>query len=91
MRLTKLKLRQIIKEEKIKFLKEQPRPLATAMGHTSIQPGDEGMHILMKLEELEETLAGVRNPEDWAERYPRSLQGFLDSIDRVVVVLEKMS
>jgi len=89
MKITKKQLRRIIKEEKSKILKEQPR--ATAMGHTGIQPGQEGMAINFKLEELEEALAAAASAEAWASQYPRSLQGFLDNVDRVIIVLEKMS
>ena len=88
MKITKRQLRRIIKEEKAKLLKEQPR--ATAMGHTGIQPGQEGQAIVYKLEELEEALAAVRNPEDWAERKHRSLPGFLETVDRVISILDKM-
>ena len=88
MKITKRQLRQIIKEEKAKLLNEQPR--ATAMGHTGVQPGQEGQAIVYKLEELKEALAGVRNPEDWAERKFRSLPAFLENVDRIIAVLEKM-
>ena len=104
MKITKRQLRKIIAEEKER-LSEGPdipdvmgaigggkfSPRATAMGHTGIQPGDEGRAINYKLEELEEALAGVRNPEDWAERKHRSLPAFLQLVDRVIAVLEKMN
>ena len=100
MRVTKKQLRRIIKEEKARLVKEQSydaeyaaahkRPRATAMGHTGIQPGQEGMAINYKLEELEEALAAVRNPEDWAERKFKSLPAFLENVDRVIAILEKM-
>ena len=93
MKITKRQLKRIIKEEKAKILNEQPRErsIATAMGHTGVQPGQEAMAISYKLEELEEALAAAASAEDWAERYPRSLQGFLDNVDRIIVVLDKMS
>jgi len=88
MKITKRQLKRIIKEEKAKLLKEQPR--ATAMGHTGVQPEQAGQAIVYKLEELEEAIAGVRNPEDWAERKFRSLPAFLENVDRVIAVLDKM-
>tara|TARA_Y100001938_G_C7826897_1_gene299392 strand:+ start:153 stop:458 length:306 start_codon:yes stop_codon:yes gene_type:complete len=100
MKITKRQLRRIIREEKSRLMKEQSydaryaaahsRPLATAMGHTGVQPGQEGMAINYKLEELEEALAAVRNPEDWAERKHRSLPAFLANVDRVIAVLDRM-
>ena len=101
MKITKRQLRRIIKEENARLLKEQSygaeyaaahrRPRATAMGHTGVQPGQEGMAIVYKLEELEEALAAVRNPEDWAESKHRSLPAFLANVDRVIAILDKMT
>ena len=100
MKITKRQLRRIIQEEKARLIKEQSydakyaaahkRPRATAMGHTGVQPGQEGQAIIYKLEELKEALAGVRNPEDWAERKFRSLPAFLENVDRIIATLEKM-
>ena len=78
MKITKQQLRRIIKEEKAKLINEQ------------LPPGQEAQAIVYKLEELEEALAGVRNPEDWAERKFRSLPAFLENVDRVIAILEKM-
>ena len=80
MKITKRQLRRIIKEEKSGLMSEQ----------RYIEPGQEGMAIVMKLEELEEALAGVRNPEEWAERKFRSLPGFLENVENVLSVLYKM-
>jgi hypothetical protein len=78
MKVTKRQLRRIIKEEKAKLLEEQ------------ITPGEEGMAVNYKLEELEEAIAAIRNPEVWAEKYSRSLQGFLDNVDLVIKVMDRM-
>jgi len=77
-KITKRQLRRIIKEEKAKLLEEQ------------IPPGEEGMAVNYKLEELEEAIAAIRNPEVWAEKYSRSLQGFLDNVDLVIKVMDRM-
>ena len=78
MKITKRQLARIIKEEKQKLLEEQ------------VPPGQEAQAIVYKLEELEEALAAAQNPEDWAERKFRSLPGFLENVDRVIAVLDKM-
>lgn len=100
MKVTKRQLRRIIKEERARLIKEQSydakyaaahkRPKATAMGHTGLQPEQAGQAIVYKLEELEEALGSARNPEDWAERKFRSLPAFLENVDRVIAILEKM-
>ena len=81
MKITKRQLRRIIKEEKAKLINEQPLP---------VPPGEEARTIVYKLEELEEALAAAQNPEDWAERKFRSLPAFLENVDRVIAVLDKM-
>ena len=48
------------------------------------------MAVNYKLEELEEAIAAIRNPEMWAEKYSRSLQGFLDNVDLVIKVMDRM-
>lgn len=49
------------------------------------------MAINLALEELQSALTTVRNPEQWAEKHPRSLERFLANTDRVITVLERMS
>ena len=79
MKLTKQRLKKIIKEE---LLKEKRAGF--------IDPGDAGQAINYALEDLELSLSKVRNPEKWAEKYYRGLPGVLDMIDRITKVLWKM-
>ena len=76
MKITKQKLKEIIREE--------------LMNETFIEPRDAGRMINGALEDLEYALKKVRNPEKWAEKYTRSLPGFLDQIDKVIRSLGRM-
>ena len=47
----------------------------------------------MTLEELQAAIKGIRNPENYAEKYWRSVtqkNGILDMMERLIVVFEKM-
>lgn len=72
-------LRKLIKEEITTVLKER-----------YIDPEQRGMALNYSIEELEDAIKNIKNPEDWAEKYFRSLPGVLDMIDRLVTVFEKM-
>jgi len=49
-----------------------------------------GMAMNYAIEELEGTLKHVRNPEKWAETYFRSAGNVIDSIEKLVVIFNKM-
>ena len=67
------------KGDKIEVLKER-----------HVESGQEGMAINYALEELEEAIKSIVNPESWAEKYNLSLKGLLDQIDNLVEVFNKM-
>ena len=76
MKLTKSKLKEIIREELIK--------------ERNIDPEDAGQAINYAIEELEGSLKKIRNPENWAEKYVRSLPGVIDMMERLSIVFSKM-
>ena len=55
-----------------------------------IEPKDAGRMINDALEDLEYALKKVKNPEKWAEKYTRSLPGFLDQVDKFIGILRRM-
>ena len=77
MKLTKKKLKEIIKEE---LLKEK----------RFIDPEEAGQAINYALDDLKHTLKKVRNPEKWAEKYHRGLPDVIEMIERVSKVLWRM-
>ena len=77
MKLTKQRLKEIIKEE---LLKEK----------RFIDPGEAGQAINYALDDLKHTLKKVRNPEKWAEKYHRGLPDVIEMIERVSKVLWRM-
>ena len=77
MKLTKSKLKEIIKEE---LLKEK----------RFIDPDEAGQAINYALDDLKHTLKKVRNPEKWAEKYHRGLPDVIEMIERVSKVLWRM-
>ena len=77
MKLTKSRLKEIIKEE---LLKEK----------RFIDPGEAGQAINYALDDLKHTLKKVRNPEKWAEKYHRGLPDVIEMIERVSKVLWRM-
>ena len=77
MKLTKKKLKEIIKEE---LLKEK----------RFIDPGEAGQAINYALDDLKHTLKKVRNPEKWAEKYHKGLPDVIEMIERITKVLSRM-
>ena len=77
MKLTKSKLKEMIKEE---LLKEK----------RFIDPEEAGQAINYALDDLKHTLKKVRNPEKWAEKYHRGLPDVIEMIERVSKVLWRM-
>ena len=77
MKLTKSRLKEIIKEE---LLKEK----------RFIDPEEAGQAINYALDDLKHTLKKVRNPEKWAEKYHRGLPDVIEMIERVSKVLWRM-
>ncbi|PCJ10969.1 MAG: hypothetical protein COA98_08435 [Candidatus Neomarinimicrobiota bacterium] len=55
-----------------------------------IQPEDAGREINFALDGLSAALKRVRNPENWAEKYHRSLPDLIDMMYRVQKVFGKM-
>ena len=77
MKLTKQRLKEIIKEE---LLKEK----------RFIDPEEAGQAINYALDDLKQSLKRVRNPEKWAEKYHRSLPGVIDMMERLTHLFGKM-
>ena len=77
MKLTKSRLKEIIKEE---LLKEK----------RFIEPDQAGQAINYALDDLKLSLSKARNPEKWAEKYHRGLPDVIEMIERVSKVLWKM-
>ena len=77
MKLTKTRLKEIIKEE---LLKEK----------RFIGPDEAGQAINYALDDLKLSLSKVKHPEKWAEKYHRSLPGVIEMIDRLTKILWKM-
>ena len=55
-----------------------------------IDQADAGRVINNALDELEGSLKKIRKPEQWAEKYHRSLPGVIDMIDRLNKIFGKM-
>jgi len=55
-----------------------------------IDPDEAGQAINYALDDLKQSLKRVKNPENWAEKYHRSLPGVIDMIDRLTKILWKM-
>jgi len=55
-----------------------------------IDQADAGRVINDALDELEGSLKKIRKPEQWAEKYHRSLPGVIDMIDRLNKIFGKM-
>ena len=77
MKLTKKRLKEIIKEE---LLKEKK----------FIDPDEAGQAINYALDDLKLSLSKARNPEKWAEKYHRGLPDVIEMIERVSKVLWRM-
>jgi hypothetical protein len=77
MKLTKQRLKEIIKEE---LLREK----------RFIDPDEAGQAINYALDDLKHTLKKVRNPEKWAEKYHRGLPDVIEMIERITKVLSRM-
>ena len=77
MKLTKSKLKEIIKEE---LLKEK----------RFIDPDEAGQAINYALDDLKLSLSKARNPEKWAEKYHKGLPDVIEMIERVSKVLWRM-
>ena len=55
-----------------------------------IDPEDAAETISRTLDNLEIALKGVRDPVRWAEKYSRSLPGFINSVEGIIRSLSKM-
>ena len=77
MKLTKSKLKEMIKEE---LLKEK----------RFIDPDEAGQAINYALDDLKLSLSKAKNPEKWAEKYHRGLPDVIEMIERVSKVLWRM-
>jgi hypothetical protein len=77
MKLTKKRLKEIIKEE---LLREK----------RFIDPDEAGQAINYALDDLKQSLKRARNPEKWAEKYHRGLPGVIEMIERITKVLSRM-
>ena len=77
MKLTKSRLKEIIKEE---LLKEK----------RFIDPEEAGQAINYALDDLKLSLSKARHPEKWAEKYHRGLPDVIEMIERVSKVLWRM-
>ena len=77
MKLTKTRLRKIIKEE---LLKEK----------RFIDPEAAGQDINYALDDLKLSLSKAKRPERWAEKYHRGLPDVIEMIERVSKVLWRM-
>lgn len=53
-------------------------------------PDEAAMALTYALENLEDTLKKVRNPEGWAEKYMRSVPGVIDHIEKLTNILSRM-
>jgi hypothetical protein len=78
MKLTKQRLKEIIKEE---LLKE---------GRDTLIKKQTVKAINYALDDLKHTLKKVRNPEKWAEKYHRGLPDVIEMIERITGVLSRM-
>ena len=77
MKLTKSRLKEIIKEE---LLKEK----------RFIDPEEAGQAINYALDDLKLSLSKAKRPERWAEKYHRGLPDVIEMIERVSKVLWRM-
>ena len=77
MKLTKQRLKEIIKEE---LLNEK----------RFLDPEEAGQAINYALDDLKLSLSKARNPEKWAEKYHRGLPDVIEMIERVSKVLWRM-
>ena len=77
MKITKSQLRKTIREEIIKEA-------------SYIDPDEAGIIINNALDELNQSLKRVRNPEKWAEKYHRGLPGVIDMMERLTHIFGKM-
>ena len=55
-----------------------------------IEKDEAGWYINEALEDLEDALKKVKNPEDWAEKYTRSLPKLIETIDGLIKVFGRM-
>jgi len=76
MKITKTKLKEMIREE--------------LLNERYIDPDDAGIVIVNAIDDLEIAIKRVKNPEQWAEKYHRSLPGLVDMIERITKILQKM-
>ena len=81
MKLTKSKLKKLVKEELGKLTEATP---------AVIEKDEAGLYINEALEDLEDALKKVKNPENWAEKYTRSLPKLIETIDGLIKVFGRM-
>lgn len=81
MKLTKSKLKKLVKEELGKLTEATP---------AVIEKDEAGWYINEALEDLEDALKKVKNPENWAEKYTRSLPKLIETIDGLIKVFGRM-
>ena len=81
MKLTKSKLNKMIKEEVGKLTEATP---------SVIEKDEAGLYINEALEDLEDALKKVKNPENWAAKYTRSLPNLIETIDGLIKVFGRM-
>jgi|TARA_B100001964_G_C14157188_1_gene564884 hypothetical protein len=55
-----------------------------------IDPADAGKTINYALDDLQQSLKRVRNPERWAEKYHKNLPVIIDMMERLTKVFGKM-
>ncbi len=76
MKLTKIKLQEMIREE--------------LLNEKYIDPDDAGRILTNAIEELGIAIKRAKNPENWAEKYHRSLPGLVDMIESITSILYRM-
>jgi len=98
MKLTKSQLKKLIKEEiqlgKVYTFKDKP-PFKTneeqlTEAPSVIEKDEAGWYINEALEDLETAIKKIKNPEDWAEKYTRSLPKLIETIDGLIKVFGRM-
>lgn len=72
----KSELKQIIKEEILKEFNSNK---------------DIAMTFNMLINDLEDTLKNIKNPEKWIEKLgPRNAKNVLDSLEKIIAILERV-
>ena len=54
------------------------------------EPDEIARALSSAVDDLKIAVDNVRNPERYAEKFPRSVHGLIDSIERIIKSLEKM-